>query len=542
MADHALQRAAGGQKIGFGLRPHHVADEAVHGRVLDAGQIARVFGVRGLAAEQVGVFLPGVGRARISDGGDVEVEGLQALLVEREVHRAVAELDAQLVQVANPGRHHAGAGLVAVQVVQHHGLALRVLEHAALHAPARFAQQLLCTAQVLAQAVGALVGARRLEGGAEGGGGDVLAVRLHQRHLRGVGLADGRALGVAEQALDPAIRAVEHLPVHPLEVDRQAQRLAHAHVLQEGPARVEHVALKAGGQLVLELALDQLAALELGAVHAPRPVAGRIKRHQVELAGLQRLQPRGVVAVDLDLHAVEVARAALDVQVARPVGRVAHIGDVLAEVDRADAVGPAADGRLHHHLVEGFALPPVAAEHRQAAHRERQLAVGLAKAKAHGALVQHVRAGHIDQQRLVRRRDKGAHERVEAVFDVGGQHRRAVMKARLTPQPEAGRQAVGRHLHVLGQQAVGGALLVQRASEQCVEHQLRQIGGRVALDGEGVVLVEGGGARVAHQPDLAALGRIGVDVVEVGKARRVLQVTPQRIAGIGPARKAKCGK
>jgi hypothetical protein len=60
VADHALQRAARGQELGLGRRAHHVADEAVHRRVLDAGQVARIGSVGGLAAEQVGVFLPRV--------------------------------------------------------------------------------------------------------------------------------------------------------------------------------------------------------------------------------------------------------------------------------------------------------------------------------------------------------------------------------------------------------------------------------------------------------------------------------------------------
>ena len=349
----------------------------------------------------------------------------------------------------------------------------------------------------------------------------------------------GFAHGVAEDAVYAPVGAVEQLAAHPFKVERQAQGLAHAPVCQQWPARVQHIALEARGQLVGKFGLDQLAGIKLLAVHAPRPVAGAEKTHQVELAGLQRLQPCRVVLVDLDQHAVEVGRAAAHVQVARPVVGIAHVGDVLAELDGPDLVRPAANGRLHHHLVEGLALAPLAAEHGQAAHGERQLAVGALEAVAHGAFVHHVDAVHVDQHGLVRGRGVRADQGVVAVLHVRGQHSVAIVKARFPAQAEGGRQAIGRHRHVLGQQAVAGALLVQRAGEQGVEHQLAQISRRAAADGEGVVLVEGGQAQVADQAQLAALGRIRVDVVEVVEPGRVLHVAPQRIAVGTPRRGAE---
>ena len=39
------------------------------------------------------------------------------------------------------------------------------------------------------------------------------------------------ALGISKQVFDPRVAAIEHLAIHPLVVDGQAQGLAHPHVL-----------------------------------------------------------------------------------------------------------------------------------------------------------------------------------------------------------------------------------------------------------------------------------------------------------------------
>src|SRR5256885_16340141 len=67
---------------------------------------------------------------------------------------------------------------------------------------------------------------------------------------------------VAEQPAHALVGTVEHLPVHPLVVHGQAQGAAHPDVLQHRPAHVEHIALESRWQLVVELALDQLAPVD----------------------------------------------------------------------------------------------------------------------------------------------------------------------------------------------------------------------------------------------------------------------------------------
>ncbi|MPN62783.1 hypothetical protein SDC9_210536 [bioreactor metagenome] len=93
-----------------------------------------------------------------------------------------------------------------------------------------------------------------------------------------------------------------------------------------------------------------------------------------------------------------------------------------------------------------------------------------------------------------------------------------------------GTGAVGRHIHILGQQAVARSRLVETGGQQGLEQHVRQIGRRRALDGEGVVLVEGRIAQIADHAQLAALGRLRVHIVKVLEVDRVPGLPPERIA------------
>ena len=65
---------------------------------------------------------------------------------------------------------------------------------------------------------------------------------------------------------------------------------------------------------MLELGFHQFTRIKTLAVDTPRPVARREEPHQVELTRLQRLQPGGVVFVDLDRDAIKVAEKMPDVE------------------------------------------------------------------------------------------------------------------------------------------------------------------------------------------------------------------------------------
>jgi hypothetical protein len=89
VADDALQRTAGRAAahraylaaVIFPIRSSTAA-------LCDARQVTRVFLVSRLGTKQIGVFLPGVVRAAVRQGGDVEFKSLQPLLVEGKVDRA----------------------------------------------------------------------------------------------------------------------------------------------------------------------------------------------------------------------------------------------------------------------------------------------------------------------------------------------------------------------------------------------------------------------------------------------------------------------
>ena len=251
-------------------------------------------------------------------------------------------------------------------------------------------------AQIGAQATFS-IGARRQRHGAQGGQWNLAAPGLQQGQLRRIGHAARLAIGIAEQALHAPVGAIKHLAVHPFVVQSQTQRLAHPQILQQRLAGVEHIALETGGHAVCKFGLDQLTGIELAAIDAPGPVAGRKESHQVEFARLQCFQSRRLVLVNLDRDAIKVEHAAPHIQVLGPIGRIAHIGDVPAKQHRPDFVGAAANGNVHHHLVKRFALPPAVAEHRQAADDEWQFAIRLFKAVAHGQCVDHLDRSHIFQ-------------------------------------------------------------------------------------------------------------------------------------------------
>ena len=101
------------------------------------------------------------------------------------------------------------------------------------------------------------------------------------------------------------------------------------------------------------------------------------------------------------------------------------------------------------------------------------------------------------------------------------------MEARGRIQPERDREPVGRDFDVLGEQAIHGGRLIERAGEQRLEDEpvARR---RRPLQREGVELVDVGDAQRRHQRDLAALGRVRIHPLEVREALRILDVDELR--------------
>ena len=361
---------------------------------------------------------------------------------------------------------------------------------------------------------------------------------FEQRQLVGRGQVFGLEVTAHKVAAHPGVGVVEQLAVHPLVVHGQHDGLAHPHVLELGQAGVEHKALKVPRVAVLQLALDQAAAVKLLAGVGTRPFAGDEGLDVIELASLEGLELRGGVFVEPVDDAIKVVRAFAHVEVFAPVSWVAHVLHVFAKVDLANAVGPRAYGQVGHDLVQRLARAPAAREHRQAAHDQRQLGVGPHKVKADAAITQHRDRFDLAEIGSELRRGFFADQLVIRVFDVGGQHRLAVVKTRQGVEREGDRKFVRGQRNVLREQAVGGGRFFGVTGQQGLENQAGQAGRRRAFEGEGVVFVITGSACGRDHRNLPTLGRVGVDVSKVAKACGIADVAKLRIRVRPPGRHA----
>lgn len=319
--------------------------------------------------------------------------------------------------------------------------------------------------------------------------------------------------------------------------------MAHAHVLEQRPAQVHEEALHSRAVVLAELALDELAAVEALADVAPRPVARDVLDEHVVFAGLERLEPRDAVAVQLVDDALEVVRADPHGQRRAPVGGIAPVRDRAPAVVALDQVRAAADRLLERDLVERDvravrAHAPFAREHRDAARDQRQLAVLAAKLEAHGRRVDDHRARDVRVVRRVLRRRLRALQRVERILDVRRGDGFSVREARARIQMERDRQAVRRDGDVVREQAVRGGGLVGAARRQALEQQVDS-GRRVAAHRERIELVERREPVRVREHERAALRRVGVHVVEMREARRILRlaVLRDRVDGVRRGRR-----
>ena len=98
------------------------------------------------------------------------------------------------------------------------------------------------------------------------------------------------------------------------------------------------------------------------------------------------------------------------------------------------------------------------------------------------------------------------------------------MPACLGPQEKADAAPVGCEYHAFGNEPVGRIRLVRRALEQALERQARARRAH-PLQCEGAERAEGVDRGEVQQ---ATLGRVGVDVVEVGEVGSVLEIPEER--------------
>ena len=159
------------------------------------------------------------------------------------------------------------------------------------------------------------------------------------------------------------VRIAEQRAVGPLEVEHQAQRFANPGVSEGRSPGVHEQALTLGRDLMRDLRLDHLATAHGREVVAVGPVLRLMLDVDVELAGLEGFERDVAVAVELDLHAIEIVLAAIDRQVFAPV-ILDPLEDQLApRRHRRDAVRAAAQRRFEGGGLEVAVFPVVLRQH-----------------------------------------------------------------------------------------------------------------------------------------------------------------------------------
>ncbi|CAG9193763.1 hypothetical protein BGLA2_1090010 [Burkholderia gladioli] len=137
--------------------------------------------------------------------------------------------------------------------------------------------------------------------------------------------------------------------------------------------------------------------------------------------------------------------------------------------------------------------------------------------------VHHLGALDDLELRVEQRRGLGARQRVVGILDVGGGDRVAVGEARGRVDVEGRRQAVGRDLHVVGDQRVLGGEFVPAALHQRVEHQVLHVRCGRAAHQERIERVVALRFVVVVEVERAVVRRVRVRVVEVREVGRVFR-------------------
>ncbi|MNM89464.1 hypothetical protein D3C81_1016960 [compost metagenome] len=508
MLDQALSR------IGVDQLLH----QGVDGRVLQADEVAAAGIVGGGALPELALLVTrGVG-LRVAADDHVEIPRAQAVDVLRDIDPADHQVDTQVRQVALERQQDALEFGLRQEEFNGHRLALGVDHLVVDNAPASLLQQLVGLALLFADHAAA-IGNRVGKGAGEHRVGDLAAQRFENLQLGGVGQVAGGHVGVLEVAAGAGVGTVEQLLVGPFEVQQQAQCFTYPYILEQRAANVVDKALHAGRVAVGQLFEDQAFLPHSRHVIGGGPALRCGFQAVVELAGLERFEGDCAVAVVVGGHLVEVVETTVDRQVLAPVVLDPLVADRAPRLDLGDLVRAAAQGDFQVALGELAAFPEVLGQYRQLAEDQRKFAVvAVLELEQHPLRVFGDHFGDIGVVAAVQRcavLDQG----VEGEHHVFGVHRVAVMKTRFGAQVEAHPAVVRGFFDLAGDQAVLGERFIQALGHQGVVDQANVVGGYALVD-ERVEAVETAEAGLAKG---AALGRVGVDVVEVLEAGRVFR-------------------
>ena len=361
-------------------------------------------------------------------------------------------------------------------------------------------------------------------------GGNAVAQRFKQCELVFSRHAGGGKVAVFPEGMDPRVEAVEKRLVRPFEIEHEPERFAHALVLELFAPQVEHVALAGRLVSVRKGTLHGPAVLDGGKVVGGRPLPRDVLRAERVGARLEAFEGRQRIPEILDANAVEVVAAQVDREVLAPVVGIPPVDDPAVHLELVENVRPGAGGRLEAGLVENRSggFEPSLGKDRKAADEGGVVAGRLFCVEFEAYPVRPFDLGVLDGlgQLTPERKQAFPQEQVVAEIDVVRRERRAVRETSLGAKVERDPAPVLRVFHGLAKQAVGGADLVGRALENAFEEHGRKPAG-TSLPAVGIHRIE---RSPCPDRDFAALGGVGVHVVQMGEIGVVFEIAERGYA------------
>src|SRR5215831_8203870 len=205
---------------------------------------------------------------------------------------------------------------------------------------------------------------------------------------------------------------------------------------------------------------------------------------------------------------------------------------MTARLETSDLVRAAAERHLQRRLIEWTLRVIVAGKNRQRRREQRDITCPVRREmRHHGRIVSRFRADEVAQQ-LLGDRVALVLEDFQRKGDIVSGERAAVVEGDAGAHQKTVGQPVRGYLHRTSGKAVEGIRLVIGARHQAREgelHALRAVAPEdedvERIEGEKVLIEGPGGSDLGER---AALGRIGVDVVEMLEVGRIFEIAESR--------------
>ncbi len=530
--EHSVERLGRRQELFARFGVDQPFDEMVDRCILNARIVAAAFALGGFGAPILPLFVPGRQRLRPACPDHVELEVLHAPGHLGTVEGSHPRLDSKLLELLGVRNDDAFQGWIVQQKFRRQDLALRIFKHRGaallLLAPACFLQELRPLPEIVAP-LRAVAAHRIFELGREHLRRHLVLYLVQELKFQFRWQARCGQLRIGEEARGSCIFAVEQVGVRPFEIESIVERQPHARILEFRLAQIEHETLHRLGVLGRQFFLDDFAAFHGWEIVSGRPDLGCVLQPEVVAVGLESFERDACVEKVLVTDLVEIILPDVHRQVLAPIILDPLEPDECPGLHLYALVDPRSEWNLERARLD-VALPsvlsgsgpPVLWQNRQLAHDLRQLAVSfLRKYERHFVFARLFDLAHVlvvsDVERM------GPFQRVHRPDHVRGGDLLAVVKASFRPQAVTRLRVVFRIPRRVGDQPVFGGWLVERGGEQGLV-----VGG----DPGGLAAVSIGIEAVERadrvKPELSALRRVWIDVIEVREVRRIFKLAEQR--------------